>query len=242
MTAGGAHYNFTGPQAVGVGTVADGLATIKQLVFEEKKVTGRKLLQALEDNWVGHEPLYALVNSDKIHHYGNDDDLCADDLAVFGYDTYCKYVENRPNARGRQVPARVLFRLVQCRHGAHTMGVSGREEGPGASFRLPRRGAHLCGITRYQGADRHSEIGHQARSIRAGNGTLLNWKFTPTCVAGESGRDNLISLLDVYFNRKGMHSQFNIVSRETLEAALANPEQYRHLVVRVADTAPTSWS
>jgi formate C-acetyltransferase len=70
--------------------------------------------------------------------------------------------------------------------------------------------------------------------IRAGNGTLLNWKFTPTCVAGESGRDNLISLLDVYFNRKGMHSQFNIISRETMECALANPDQYKHLLVRVA--------
>jgi pyruvate-formate lyase len=63
---------------------------------------------------------------------------------------------------------------------------------------------------------------------------LLNWKFSPGCVAGETGRDNLISLLDVYFDRKGMHSQFNIVSRETLERAMAHPEQYKHLLVRVA--------
>ena len=233
VTAGGAHYNFTGPQAVGVGTVADGLATIKQLVFEENKVTGSKLLQALEDNWVGHEILYALVNSDKVHHYGNDDDY-ADDLAKFGYDTYCKYVENRPNPRGGKylpgvysVSCNVAMGLVQwaspdgrkaiepvsdCLGAVHTYAGSHDIKGPTAIAKSVTKLDH----------------------IRAGNGTLLNWKFTPSCVAGEVGRDNLISLLDVYFNRKGMHSQFNIVSRETLEAALANPDQYKHLSVRVA--------
>ena len=69
---------------------------------------------------------------------------------------------------------------------------------------------------------------------RATNGTLMNWKFTPTSVSGETGRDNLISLLEVYFQRKGHHSQFNIVSRETLEDALVHPDKYRHLLVRVA--------
>ncbi len=233
VSAGGAHYNFTGPQAVGVGTVADGLATIKQLVFAEKKVTGVKLLQALEENWVGHEPLYALVNSDKVHHYGNDDDY-ADDLARFGYDTYCKYVENRPNARGGKylpgvysVSCNVALGLVQwaspdgrkalepvsdCLGAVHTYAGSHDVQGPTAIAKSVTKLDH----------------------VRAGNGTLLNWKFTPTCIAGEAGRDNLISLLDVYFNRKGMHSQFNIISRETLEAALAHPDQYRHLMVRVA--------
>lgn len=233
VTAGGAHYNFTGPQAVGVGTVADGLATIKQLIFEEKKLTGTKLLQALEDNWVGHEGLYALVNSSKVHHYGNDDDY-ADELAKFGCDTYCKYVENRPNPRGGQyapgvysVSANVAIGLVQwaspdgrkalepvsdCLGAVHTYAGSHDIKGPSAIAKSVTKLDH----------------------IRAGNGTLLNWKFTPTCLAGESGRDNLISLLDVYFNRKGMHSQFNIVSKETLERAIANPDEYKNLLVRVA--------
>ncbi len=233
VSAGGAHYNFTGPQAVGVGTVADGFATIKQLVFEEKKITADKLLKAIEDNWVGHEALYALVNSDKVHHYGNDDDY-ADELAKFGYDTYCKHVEDRPNARGGKyvpgvysVSCNVAMGLVQwaspdgrkalepvsdCLGPVHTWAGSHDIKGPSAMAKSVTKLDH----------------------IRAGNGTLLNWKFTPTCVAGESGRDNLISLLDVYFNRKGMHSQFNIISRETMECALANPDQYKHLLVRVA--------
>ncbi len=233
VTAGGAHYNFTGPQAVGVGTVADGLAAIKQLVFEQKRVSGKDFLDALENNWVGHEPLYALVNSEKVHHYGNDDDY-ADELARFGADTYCKYVEGRPNARGGtyvpgvySVSANVGIGLLQwaspdgrkafepvsdCLGPVHTCAASHDTKGPSAMAKSVTKLDH----------------------IRAGNGTLLNWKFSPGCVTGEAGRDNLISLLDVYFDRKGMHSQFNIVSRQTLEAAMAHPEQYKHLLVRVA--------
>ena len=69
---------------------------------------------------------------------------------------------------------------------------------------------------------------------RIGNGVILNWKFSPTAISGETGRDNLISLMDVYLNNGGMQSQFNIISRETLEDAKENPDEYRDLVVRVA--------
>lgn len=233
VSAGGARYNFTGPQAVGVGTAADGLAAIKQLVFEEKKVTAEQFLNALENNWVGDEALYALVNSDKVHHYGNDDDY-ADELARFATDTYCKHVENRPNCRGGtylpgvySVSANVALGLTQwasadgraaleplsdCLGPVHTWAGSHDVRGPSAIAKSVTKLDH----------------------IRAGNGTLLNWKFSPSCVSGEAGRDNLIALLDVYFDRKGMHSQFNIVSRETLARALERPEEYRYLLVRVA--------
>ncbi|MFU8795286.1 MAG: (2S)-3-sulfopropanediol dehydratase, partial [Dethiobacteria bacterium] len=233
VSAGGARYNFTGPQAVGVGTTADGMAAIKQLVFEEKKVTAECLLNALESNWVSDRALYALVNSDKVHHYGNDDDY-ADELARFATDTYCKYVENRPNSRGGKylpgiysVSANTALGLTQwasadgrvalepvsdCLSPVHTWAGSHDIKGPSAIAKSVTKLDH----------------------IRAGNGTLLNWKFSPSCVSGEAGRDNLITLLDVYFDRKGMHSQFNIISRETLERALENPEEYKYLLVRVA--------
>ena len=233
VTAGGAVYNFTGPQAVGVGTVADGLATIRQLVFDENKVSGRDLLNACENNWNGYEALYALVNSNKVHHYGNDDDY-ADTLAKFATDTYCKYVENRPNARGGQyipgvysVSANVALGLVQW------ASVDGRKVLEPVSDCLgpvhTQAGSHdVKGPTAI--AKSVSKLDH----VRAGNGTLLNWKFTPACVAGDVGRDNLISLVDVYFDRKGMHSQFNILNRETLLDALERPEHYKDLMVRVA--------
>ena len=68
MSAGGAHFNHSGPQGVGMATAADSLSVIRQLVFEEKKVTGAQLLDALRKNWKGYEPLKALVNSAKMHH------------------------------------------------------------------------------------------------------------------------------------------------------------------------------
>jgi formate C-acetyltransferase len=233
VTAGGAVYNFTGPQAVGVGTVADGMATVKQLVFDEKRVSGKDLLDACENNWVGYEPLYALVNSDKVHHYGNDDDY-ADELAKFATDTYCKHVEDRPNARGGKytpgvysVSANVALGLVQwaspegrkalepvsdCVGAVHTQACSHDIKGPSAI------------------AKSVSKLDH----VRATNGTLLNWKFTPSAVAGETGRDNFISLMDTYFDRKGMHSQFNIMSRKTMEDAIVHPQEYKDMLVRVA--------
>jgi formate C-acetyltransferase len=233
VSAGGSVYNFTGPQVVGIGTVADGMSAIKQLVFDEKKVSGREILEACEKNWDGHEPLYALVNSDKVHHYGNDDDY-ADELAKFATDTYCKYVENRPNGRGGKylpgiysVSANVALGLVQwaspdgrkalepvsdCVGAVHTQVRSHDVSGPTAMVKSV------------------SKLDH----IRAGNGTLLNMKFAPSAVAGETGRDSFISLIDTYFDRKGMHCQFNIISRQTLEDAIKHPEKYRELVVRVA--------
>ena len=82
IDTGAAPYNFTGPQAVGVGTVADSLAVIKQLVFEDRKVSAAELMEAMKADWQGFDPLYHLVNGDKVHHYGNDDDY-ADDLARY---------------------------------------------------------------------------------------------------------------------------------------------------------------
>jgi formate C-acetyltransferase len=233
VTAGGAVYNFTGPQAVGVGAVADGMSTVKQLVFEEKKVSGREILDACESNWVGYEPLYALVNSDKVHHYGNDDDY-ADSLAKFAADTYCKHVENRPNARGGKylpgvysVSANVAMGLVQWASPEGRKALEPVSDCVGAVHTQVR--AHdVKGPTAM--VNSVSKLDH----IRAGNGTLLNMKFSPSAVSGDVGRDNFISLIDTYFNRKGMHCQFNIISRDTLEDAMKHPENYKDMVVRVA--------
>ena len=69
---------------------------------------------------------------------------------------------------------------------------------------------------------------------RIGNGIILNWKFSPSAVSGETGRDNLIALMDGYFERQGMQSQFSIVGKETLKAAQKDPDSYKDLLVRVA--------
>ncbi|MDR0862312.1 MAG: formate C-acetyltransferase/glycerol dehydratase family glycyl radical enzyme [Oscillospiraceae bacterium] len=233
VTAGGTKYNFTGPQGVGIGTAGDGLATIKQLVFDEKRVTGRELLDAVTADWAGHEGLYAYVNSDRVHHYGNDDDY-ADELAKFAMDTWCKHIEHRPNARGgffqpgaysvtvnvahgqnqwASVEGRHAFEPVSdCMGAVHTRGGSHDVKGPTAICRSVTKLDHA----------------------RATNGTLLNWKFSPSALAGETGRDAFLALIDEYLQRKGMHSQFTVANQETLLAAQKSPEDYKDLLVRVA--------
>ena len=233
VTHGGAKYNFTGPQGVGIGTAGDGLSTIKQLVFDEKRVTGRELLDAITDDWVGHEPLYAYINSDRVHHYGNDDDY-ADGLTKYVMDTWCKHIEHRPNPRGGFFQPGAYSVTVNVAHGQNQWAsVDGRKAFEPVSDCMgavhTRSAAHdvkgplaICrSVTKLDHA-------------RATNGTLLNWKFSPGALAGETGRDSLIALIDEYMRRKGMHSQFTVASQETLIAAQKNPGEYRDLLVRVA--------
>ena len=209
---------------MGVGSVGDGLATIKQLVFEEKKVTGKELLQAAADNWKGHEKLYALINSDAVHHYGNDDDY-ADELAKFGIECYARHLNGKPTPHGGHyqaaaysVAVNVALGMMQdatiegritgepisdCMGAVHTVCCPHDVKGPAA----------ICNSV--------TKIDHSLM----GNGTLLE---------GEVGRDNLINLMKTYVQRKGMHSQFTVASKETLLSAQKNPDDYRDLLVRVA--------
>lgn len=232
-TKGGAIYNYTGPQGVGVGSVGDGLATIKQLVFDEKKVTGKELLEAVRNNWVGYEKLYALVNSDYVHHYGNDDDY-ADELAKFGIETYCKHVNGKPTSHGGHFQAGVYSVAVNVALGQmQDASVEGRKAGEPISDCMGATHT-LCCPHDVKGPSAICQSVTKIDHSMAGNGTLLNWKFSPAALEGDAGRDNLIHLLETYVQRKGMHSQFTVASRETLLDAQKNPKDYRDLLVRVA--------
>lgn len=233
LIEGGNRYNFTGPQANGIGSVVDGLSAIEQLVFDEKKVTGKELLDAVKSNWEINPKLYQLVNSSKVHHYGNDDDY-ADRFAPFVFDTYCRHVENRPNARGGfytpgvyGVSANVGFGLITG------PSVDGRKAFEATSDNMGP--VHTAAASHdISGPTAIAKSVTKVDHTRATNGTLLNWKFTPEVVSGETGRNNLISLIDTYFGRGGMHSQFNIISAETMREAQKNPAAYQDMLVRVA--------
>ncbi len=167
-----------------------------------------------------------------MHQYGNDDDY-ADELACYCTDVYCEAIEGRPNPRGGTyqpgvytVSANVPFGMVQaatpdgrkaheplsdCIGPVHTALGSHDRKGPTAVINSA------------------AKLNQQ----RMSNGTLLNLRFCPGSVAGESGVRNLVSLARAYF-RKGMHMQLNVVGRELLEDAYRYPEKYRGLMVRVA--------
>lgn len=233
LSAGGTLYNGIGPQASGLATCADTLAVIKQLVFDEKRYTGAQLLQAVKDNWEGHDILYALVNSSKVHHYGNDDDY-ADDLFKFMFECYCKNLTGRPTIRGGEFTPGVYSVSANVGMGLNTnASLDGRKAGEAISDNMgpvhTAMGSHdLYGPTAI--ANSVAKVDHSL----ATNGTLLNMKFPQEAVAGIEGRDNLISFIDAYLSKKPMHVQFNIMSSETMRAAQKNPENYKDMLVRVA--------
>lgn len=233
VSRGGARYNGTGPQCNGCGTAADGLSVMKQFIFDEKKVTGEELLEALKHNWEGYEPLYRLVNSEKAHHYGNDDDR-ADEMARYIFDSYCEELETRTNSRGGKylpgvysVSSNVVFGLV--------LGATpdGRKAGEAISDNLGP--VH----TRVSSHD-HSGPTALANSIgkldhaRATNGTLINMKFTTEALSGETGLENFINYIDGYMRAGALHIQVMITDSRVLREAQKEPEKYNDLLVRVS--------
>lgn len=234
MIRGGTLYNHSGPQGIGVGSVADAMSNIDHLVFKDKKYTGQQLLEAMATNFEDNDKLLAELNSSKIPHYGNDDDY-ADEFAVFVFDTYCKHVMNRtcPRKDGRYRPG-FYGTSVNITFGLFTAAsLSGRKAGEPISDNMgpvhTRIASHdVSGPTAL--ANSVTKMDHP----KASNGTLLNWKFNKTSVSGKTGTENLIRLMDTYFDRKGFHSQFNIMSSEVMKRALENPEEYQDMLVRVA--------
>ena len=233
LTEGGAKYNGIGPQASGIATCADSLAAIKQLVFDEKRCTGEELLQAVKDNWKGHEKLYALVNSSKVHHYGNDDDY-ADELFKFMFECYCRHIRGRKNPRGGEFSPGVYSVNANVAMGMNTnASVDGRKAGEAISDNMgpvhTDGGSHdLNGPTAI--VNSLAKVDHSL----ATNGTLMNLKFSQEAVAGVEGRDNLISFIEEYMAKEPMHVQFNIMSSATMRAAQKKPEDYKDMLVRVA--------
>lgn len=230
---GGANYNFTGPQASGIGTCADILSTIKQLVFDEKRYTGEELLEAVKDNWEGHDVLYALVNSSKVHHYGNDDDY-ADDLFKEVFECYCRNITGRKNPRGGEFCPGVYTVNANVGLGLG-LGASldGRKAGEPISDNMGPVHTHAASHD-ISGPTAIANSVTKADHSLATNGTLLNWKFPPECVAGLEGRENLVGFIGTYLEKGGMHCQFNIMSNEMMKAAMETPEDYKDMLVRVA--------
>lgn len=233
ITEGGAKYNFTSPQAAGIATCADILSTIKQLVFEDKSYTGDELLQAVNDNWEGHEKLYALVNSTKIHHYGNDDDY-ADELFNFVFESFCKNLNVGTNPRdGKYIPGVYTVNANVGLGLATNASLDGRKNGEPLSDNMgpvhTKGGSHdVSGPTALI-----NSVGKMDHS-HAMNGTLLNARFPEEAVSGQEGRDNLLSFIDEYLERGGMHIQFNIMSADKMRDAQKHPENYKDMLVRVA--------
>ncbi len=227
VTAGGAEYNFTGVQGVGTADVADSLAAIDRLVFAEKRVTMEELLQALKDNFAGHEALHEEIL--KVAKYGNDHDL-ADKYARIVSGIYCREVAKHPNSRGG---AYLPGHLSMTCHKAFGQFCGALPSGRRAMETFAN------GISPSDGWDRKGPTAALKSVAKvdyslATNGVAVNLKFHPQNLRGDNGTHVLTSLVRTYFDMGGMHLQVNVVDRETLLDAQAHPDNYPALMVRVA--------
>ncbi|OYW05776.1 MAG: formate C-acetyltransferase/glycerol dehydratase family glycyl radical enzyme, partial [Acidobacteria bacterium 37-71-11] len=209
--AGGARYNNTFIQAVGIGTVTDSLAALRRLVFEDRAASLPELIAALDADFAGDEPLRSrLVNT--MPKYGNDDDA-ADDLMVRTFAAAFACIDGRPTARGGHYRLEMLPTTCHVYFGAVC----------GATPDGRRAGKPLSeGISPVQGADRRGPTAvfrsaAKMDHVKTG-GTLLNMKFTPEVLAGDEGIARLAQLVRSYFKADGHHVQFNVVSAATLRS------------------------
>jgi formate C-acetyltransferase len=228
ITAGGAHYNFTSPQGVGVADVADSIAALDTLVFKTGACTMGQIVDAMKNNFQGQE----VLRQQLIHgapKFGNDDDY-VDEIARFVGRQYCQEVEKYRNPRGGIYNPGLYPVSAHVPLGKNTGAMpSGRKaKTPLADGVSPTHGSDTKGPTGV--INSVGKLDH----VIASNGTLLNQKFHPTVLDSPKGIRSLAGLIGEFFARGGKHIQFNVVDAATLREAQKHPENHVGLVVRVA--------
>ena len=225
--AGGARYNTSYIQGVGIGTVTDCVAAIKYNVYDKKNFTMEELIEAMEHDFEGYDSIYKMVH-DNSPKYGNDDDY-ADDIMQDIFELYRSTITGRPNIRGGEYRIDMLPTTCHVYFGDVILATpNGRKAHKPVSEGIsPEKSADTNGPTAV--IKSCSKMDHLATG-----GTLLNQKFTPDVVAGEEGLNHMADLIRSYFAMDGHHIQFNVVDRQTLINAQKHPEDYKDLIVRVA--------
>ena len=224
---GGPRYNTTYIMGTSPGSVTDSLSAIRFHVFDRRTASMDELLQALDADFAGYEKL-RLQLWNKTPKYGNDDDY-ADGILRSVFDAFHDEIDGRPNTKGGVYRVNYLSTTCHVYFGSVT----------GATPDGRRAWEPLSdGISPTQGVDRNGptaviQSAAKLDHARTG-GTLLNQKFSPRLVEGESGLEHLAHLVRSYFKLDGHHIQFNIVTAETLREAQREPEKHRDLIVRVA--------
>lgn len=234
---GGAVYDFISGLQVGIANMADCLAAIKKLVYEEKKITRQELWDAILDDF--SSPENKKIQEMLIREapkYGNDDDY-VDQLIVEAYDSYIEEIEKYPNTRYNRGP------IGGIRY-AGTSSISANV-GQGMSTMATPDGRNAFeplaeGCSPAHNSDKNGPTAvfksvSKLRTNKITGGFLLNQKMTPQMLSTEENRQKLELLIKTFFNRlHGYHVQYNIVSKETLIDAQKHPENHKDLIVRVA--------
>jgi formate C-acetyltransferase len=234
---GGAVYDFISGLQVGIANLADSLAAIKKLVYEEKKISRDELWDALTNDFAGEkgEKIRQTLLND-VPKYGNDDDY-VDELIQKAYHPYIDEIAKYKNTRYGRGP------IGGLRY-AGTSSISANV-GQGHSTLATPDGRHArtalsegCSPEHSMDHDGPTAVFKSVSKLPTADitgGVLLNQKMSPQILSNEENCMKLVALLRTFFNRlHGYHVQYNIVSRATLIDAQKHPENYRDLIVRVA--------
>ena len=234
---GGAVYDFISGLQVGIANMADSLAAIKKLVYEEKKITREQLWNAILDDFQSPEnQKIQEMLIEEAPKYGNDNDY-VDQLVVEAYDSYLDEIRKYPNTRYQRGP------IGGIRYGGTSsisayvgqgMGTKATPDGRNA-FEPLAEGCSPSHNSDKNGPTAVFKTVSKLPTEKITGGVLLNQKMTPQMLSTEENKQKLELLIAAFFNRlHGYHVQYNIVSRETLLDAQAHPEDHKDLIVRVA--------
>nr|WP_318384521.1 formate C-acetyltransferase [uncultured Enterobacter sp.] len=231
ITDGGARYNFSGVQGIGIANLSDSLHALNGMVFEQQRLSFADLMVVLKANFAtpdGEKIRARLIN--RFEKYGNDiddvDDISADLLRF-----YCKEVEKYHNPRGG------VFTPGSYTVSAHVP--LGAVVGATPDGRLAGEQLADGGLSPMLGQDAKGPTAvlksvSKLDNTLLSNGTLLNVKFTPATLEGEAGLRKLADFLRAFTQLKLQHIQFNVVNADTLREAQQRPQDFAGLVVRVA--------
>ena len=224
---GGVDYSYF--EFLGYGTVVDSLAAIKKLVFEDKKLTMKQVVDAIKADFVGHEPVREMLRNAPC--YGNNDpyaDSLAKDVDRFTQLEAARSTKERGvNVDVRYVPitSHVPFGKVVSATPNGRKAWTALSDGSSASHGADKNGPTAVLLSNYNSKN----YGMTNRASR-----LLNIKLSPKCVAGDEGTQKVKDIIRTWCDLKLWHLQFNIVNKDTLVAAQKDPQNYRSLLVRIA--------
>lgn len=231
ITDGGARYNFSGVQGIGIANLSDSLHALKGMVFEQQRLSFDELLALLKANFAtpeGEKIRARLIN--RFDKYGNDIDE-VDNISAELLRHYCKEVEKYRNPRGGQFTPGSYTVSAHVPLGAV---VGATPDGRLAGEQLADGGLSPMLGQDMQGPTAVLKSVSKLDNYLLSNGTLLNVKFTPATLEGDAGLQKLADFLRAFTQLKLQHVQFNVVNGDTLREAQLRPQDFAGLVVRVA--------
>ena len=228
VTKGGALYNV-GPVLTGIGLAdtVNSLAAIKTLVFDDKICDLKTLSDALKNNWTGFE--YLRTRALNCPKFGNDDDE-VDTLAIEISNFYHQQIQQHTDIYGNTFNSAFMgiSNYIPAGKAVGATPCGRKSQDPLTEGCSPHAGTDITSPTAVMRST--AKINHNRHS----GGTLLNIKFSPDALRTREDLHKLMSLIRGYMELDAFHVQFNVFDKETLQKAQDAPEDYKHLLVRVA--------